>query len=183
MVFPSFYNLLNHLEEQNISYTLVFRTFGSDIGDVAAELNAQMGHRFLNDFHAFSKGVFVHKDGLETDFYAYIKNAGRHLAVQDDWSWWFAHGENTQYGKPFPLDLRDSTVCSLFFDDNARINEGAPEANIVAPFDIATQETLPLDELIAKGRLFPVDTLEALCNRNYFIELIQRASRPSANPT
>lgn len=172
LVFSSFYNLLGHLKNQNISYTLVFRTFGSDIRDVAEELNEEMGHGFLTDFHVLSQGVFSPKDSLETDLYDYVKNARHHIAIQDDWTWWFNHGENYQYGKPFPIDLEDSSVCSLFFDDNASINRDHPEKNIVAPFDISKNVGMSPEVLIAKKRLFPVDTLEALCNENYFIEII-----------
>ncbi len=95
------------------------------------------------------------------------------MAIQDDWNWWFKHSENYQFGKPFPIDLADTSVCSLFFDDNAALNQDHPENNIVAPFDISSKRNLSPEELVSIKRLFPVDTLEALCNENYFIELIE----------
>lgn len=169
LVFRSFYNLVEYLRRENISHTIIFRTFGSDIRDVAEELNGQLGENFLNHFYTFKEGAFQ----AAPDFYSYIKGASHHMAIQDDWNWWFQHGEHYHYGKPFPVDLGDARVCSLFFDDNATLNRDHPETNIVAPFDIATQKILSPEELVASKRLFPVDTLEALCNDQYFIELIQ----------
>lgn len=176
LVFPSFYNLLAHLKGKNIAYTLVFRTFGSDIRDIAEELNQQLGPDFLTHFYSFSQGVFNFEYASPADFYRYIKNAGYHMAIQDDWNWWFKHSENYQFGKPFPIDSDDAEICSLFFDDNATLNRDHPENNIVAPFDIAGQRELTPEELVAQKRLFPVDTLEALCNENYFIDLIEQIS-------
>lgn len=172
LVFTSFYKFLEYLQKNNITYTLVFRTFGSDIGDVAAEFNELLGNQFLTDFQKFNQGKFC-SNGIDQDFYTYVKEANHHIAIQDDWNWWFKHGENYQYGKPFPIDFDDRSVCSLFFDDNATLNRDHPENNIVAPIDIRKAKEFSPEELVARKQLFPIDTLEALCNDNYFIELFQ----------
>lgn len=172
LVFPSFYRLLDHLKENQIGYTLVFRTFGGDIKEVADELNQRMGMGFLNHFYLFDKGSFKSKDGEGLNFYECIKNASHHIAVQDDWNWWFKHHENYQYGKAFPVDFGDPSRKSLFFDDNARINQDHPEYNIVAPFSISEGKALTPGEMIEKKYLFPVDPIEALCDEDYFVKLI-----------
>lgn len=38
-IVPSFFNLLKYLQDEELDFTLVFRTFGSDLADVAEELN------------------------------------------------------------------------------------------------------------------------------------------------
>src|SRR5205807_8552999 len=47
LIFPSFYRLLENLDERGISYTLVFRTFGNDMPEIAKELNKVFGEGFL----------------------------------------------------------------------------------------------------------------------------------------
>lgn len=171
LVFPSFYKFIDYLNHQQITYKILFRTFGTDIFEVAEELNHQLGSEFLTQFLKFSQGKLISNE-KEMDFYQTIKNSDRHMAIQDDWTWWFQHGENYQYGKPFPLDLADAGTRSLFFDDNASLNQDLPEINIVAPFNITTLESLSPEEMINRKCLFPVDSLEALCDEDYFINLL-----------
>lgn len=175
LVFPSFYKFIDFLHGQNIPYTLVLRTFGTDIEDVAEELNDRLGSDFLTRFLKFSEGKLL-SEGTEIDFYSTLKSSDRHIAIQDDWSWWFQHGEHYQYGKPFPVDKADGSIRSLFFDDNASFNPQYPETNIVAPINVSNHESLSLEEMIDQKYLFPVDSLEALCDEEYFIKLYYQVS-------
>ena len=84
MIFPSFYKLLDYLEERGISYTLVFRTFGGDAPEVAAELNARLGEGFLTDIRPVTD---------REEFYDFLKTADHHVAINDDWDTWYAHNE------------------------------------------------------------------------------------------
>ncbi|HSX26360.1 MAG TPA: hypothetical protein VLE89_05065 [Chlamydiales bacterium] len=165
MIFPSFYKLLDYLNERGISYTLVFRTFGADAPEIAAELNGHFGEGFLTDIRPAQE-----KETL----YDFLKTTDHHVAIRDDWDTWYAHNEESNYGKPFPIDFEDSKRLSLFFDDGARLNKERPERNGIAPYDVH-RGVLSLEELIAKNLLFPVDTLKALADENYFIDLIEKA--------
>lgn len=175
-VFNSFYRLIEFLNESGASYTLVIRTYGSEGSEVARELNNIFGESFIEDFRSLQKGYL---DGSEYDLYKLVANIDHHLLVQDDYDWWFSHGKNWKYGKPFPVDLGDSKTISLFFDDNAKIDVFAPESNIVFPYDAASGEPISPSQLIDQGRLIPVEMLEALCDENYYIRFVEEAMRES----
>jgi hypothetical protein len=171
-IFDSFYKLIEFLQKEKLSYTLVIRTFGSEASEIAQELNARFGDDFLTDFRALKQG---HLQGTESNLYEFVANANHHLVIRDDWSWWFEHGQHWKYGKPFPVDLNDPTRISLFFDDNAKPNPFSSQENIVSPYDAVSGNPILPDELIKQGRLFPVEMLEALCDEDYYIRFVEKA--------
>ncbi len=171
VIFTSFYKLLDYLKRNEISYTLIFRTFGTDVNVVFQELNNLLGDRFLTDFVKYKEKEFTD----QADFYRYLKTVKRAIVIQDDWATWYQHEENGAYGKAFPMDFEDRNTLSLFFDDNARLNTEHPEKNAIAPFDLRSGKTLTPSEAIKAGNLFPVDTLEALNDSEYFIKLLNIA--------
>lgn len=62
-IIPAFFDLLIHLKRLHASFCIVFRTFGSDLGDVATEFNA-----FCEGRHPLFPGVvFDGRDG-EADY-------------------------------------------------------------------------------------------------------------------
>ena len=73
------------------------------------------------------------------------------------------------------MDFEDRNTLSLFFDDNARLNTEHPEKNAIAPFDLRNGKTITPLEAIKAGNLFPVDTLEALNDPEYFVKLLDIA--------
>ncbi len=58
-IFTSFYRLLDHLKTNEISYTLIFRTFGTDTDVVAKELNFLLGNDFLTDLIKYKEKKFI----------------------------------------------------------------------------------------------------------------------------
>jgi len=170
-IFTSFYKLLDHLEINEISYTLIFRTFGTDVNVVFQELNNIFGARFLTELVKYKEKKFSDP----ADFYHYLKTIGHHIVIQDDWATWYQHGENGAYGKSFPIDFEDRNTLTLFFDDNARLNTENPEKNAIAPFNLKSGKAMTAQEAIEVGRLFPVDTLAAINDSEYFINLLDQA--------
>jgi len=170
-VFPSFFKLIHYLDESGFRYTILFRTFGPDAPETANELNQELGDEFIAEFHTIRKGAI---DGKE-ELYGYILKSNNHFAVQDDWKVWYQNNEEGAYGKYFPIDRKDRTRLSLFFDDNARIDLDRAERNAVRPYDAATGEKLSVIKLVDERRVFPVSTLEALCDEDYFIKLVESA--------
>jgi len=168
-IFPSFHKLIGYLHDKKIAYTLVIRTFGSEAPYLARELNAHFGSNFIADFRTIRQGNLL---GTEMNLYELVRDADHHIAIRDDWEWWFSHGENWEYGKPFPIDLEDSTRISLFFDDNARSDPFFPLRNIIAPYEVHSGKPLHPDNLIQIKRVFPVDMLDALCDEDYYIRSI-----------
>lgn len=171
-VFPSFYKLIHFLKEKQIPHTIVLRTFGSEAPEVVQEINQKFGSSVFTDFRSMKEG---HLQDSDEDLYKFIINNKQNRVIQDDWKWWFKHHEDWKYGKPFPIDMSDSSRISLFFDDNAVFDPLHPDHNNVAPFDVTTGKPIHPQEMIEKKRLFPVDFLEALCNEDYYIQLIGKA--------
>ncbi len=170
LIFASFHKLIEYLHDRKVSYTLVIRTFGSEAPELAIELNERFGAGFIEDFRTVQQGNL---QGAERDLYELVRNSDHHLAIRDDWHWWFSHGEHWEYGKPFPIDLNDASRISLFFDDNARSDPVFPMRNIVAPYDVHTGISVHPNELIEKNRVIPVEMLEALCDENYYIRFVE----------
>lgn len=171
-IFKSFYRLIEFLQKENISYTLVIRTFGSEASEIAEELNERFGDDFLTDFRTLKRGDI---QGTESNLYEVIANAGHHLVIRDDWEWWFEHGQHWKYGKPFPVDLSDPQRISLFFDDNAKVDSLFSQENIVYPYDAVNGKPIFPDELIKQGRLLPVEMLKALFDEDYYIRFVEKA--------
>lgn len=176
-VFRSFFKLMEYLQTRQKSFTLLLRTFGPD-GPKVAQIVAK--HIEIKEFHTIKKGVFQ-IEGKEENLYQYIKafseRPGQHLAIREDHTWWFEHGETSSYGKAFPVDLKDRRCLSIFFDDNARVSEVRPERNIVRPYDAESGEPLSVPDLIEQRRIFPVDTVRAICEEDYYIDLVKTARR------
>lgn len=153
-VFPSFFRLVADLQEKQIPFSIVLRSFGHEIREVAAEIERISGLHF-DEYTTFTKGtVNGHRSPVEIhDFLT----SGKNLAIQDDWAYWHSHGEEKKYGKPFYYDPEDEETLSLFFDDN----------DVVAPLHARTGASLPPSHVIQ------VDTLEAILNVEYFLHFLQ----------
>ena len=173
-VFQSFYRLIEFLQKEQVPFTLVIRTFGSEGAEIAEEINDHFGEDFLTDFRTIRRGAI---EGTDSDLYDLISHSDHHLVIRDDWSWWSEHGLNWQYGKPFPVDLNDPGHISLFFDDNAKVDPLSPEENIVFPYNAATNEPISPGDLIDRGQLLPVEMLDAVCDEEYYIRFVKRALR------
>lgn len=171
-VFPSFYRLIDHLEKEKIPYTLVMRTFGSDGPSVANEINETLGRPFIKYSYRMKEGKIDTHHGL-LEPHRFIANHRQHCLIRDDWKWWFSHGENAQYGKPFPI-FEEREMLSIFFDDHAQVLLSKPEKNIVAATTERGRFIKPSD-LIEDKLLYPVDTVEALLDEDYFIKKIEES--------
>jgi hypothetical protein len=173
-IFSSFFKLLDYLDQKKISYTLILRSFGPDAPEIGEELKRELRKEMIHEFLSMKQGILWTNEG-QKDLYEYIKQASYHFSVRDDWEHWYKHDEIGQFGKRFPVDLEDTETISLFFDDNARLDEKRPDRNAIAPYDVKTGNPLSVERLIEQCRIFPVDTLEALCEEDYYIQLIEKA--------
>ena len=167
LVFPSFYRLIDHLERRGIPYTIVLRTFGRDLRPVMTEIHHLRPHIVFMTRGHFQNETLIIKGGHlrgPKAFFRFLKKSG-HAAIQDDYFWWRCHGRKSRYGKPFPFNRQDPETISLFFDDHAD--------RLVGPFDLTHNQWLETKIAIREGLLFPVDTIEALINDDYYIGLLQ----------
>lgn len=172
LVFPSFYKLVAFMDEQGVEYSIVLRTFGKDLGEVVSEIEAKTNKVFFDQYPKFVSGkLHVDDEVLSSPeaIYSYFSTA-KHVAVQDEYSWWVSHGKKTLYGKPFYVNLKDESTIHIFFDDNISTND--KDSSIVASFDAVLGKQLSARELAEKGLLHEVDTSDAALNENYYIEKI-----------
>lgn len=173
-VFPSFYRLLAELDEKQISYSIILRSFGLEIFEIRSEMEAFYN---LNFDHSgkFSGGI-LHLEGLEPltchqEIYKILKSRG-HIAIQDDWNHWAAYGFSSKYAKLFVYDPDDHETLSIFFDDNI-LNEEV--TNIIAPSHATGGDAASISELAERGQLVRVDTLQAILDDNYYVKAVQNA--------
>jgi hypothetical protein len=176
LLFPSFYQLIAALNSRHMRYTIILRTFGTDLPAVLKEIEQRLGKDFICCKGSFKKGVFYTQEQPIEDLqllYAFFQQGN--MAVQDDHTWWTSHDRTEAYGKPFPLDLENPSTLALFFDDHLA------DSTIIHPIDIHTGQSLSLPPLIEKGYAVAVDTLQALEEDDYFLRLVNQALQKQAN--
>lgn len=175
IIFPSFYRLLSTLEDKQIAYTIILRSYGVEIFEVGEEINHHYSPIFTQKAE-FREGKLVFQDGSiyvnPSEIYSYLRNT-THIAIHDDWYFWNSHAQAIEYGKPFIIDNADSKTLSIFFDDN--IEETNMVSNIIAPIDATTGEILGIRDLVDRYQAVKVETLEAILDENYFINCIEKA--------
>lgn len=174
-IFPSFYRLIDYLDEKSISYTLFLRSFGKEVFEVKNVINAQLNDLFEVEGE-FRKGILnLHGEGslaIPQDIQAFFYSR-RHAAIHDDWPYWMKGEMFAQFGKPFYISLEDREHLSLFFDDNIKV--GSFDKNVLAPLNGVTGESIPIPVVLNSKQMIFVDTLEAITNENYFIERVEEA--------
>jgi hypothetical protein len=174
-VFPSFYQLLKRLDQEKISYTLFLRSFGSELFEIAEEINTVCGNIFMNS-GSFIEGRLVIAGEIVgndiSEIYAVLRSS-THMEIQDDWKYWMSGETASAFGKPFIIDQSDPSILGIFFDDNIDLNN--TEKNIIAPIDVSSKLPISIQELIKRNQLVCVDTLNAILNDNYFVELVNQA--------
>lgn len=170
-IFPSFYVMLEKLRELNIPFTIILRTFGSDLPEVVKEIEE---HPQGVKIAKWAKYENTHLNLGETtitktaDVFDTFLSSHEHFAVQDDWRTWNQDGERGRSGKPFLYDRTGKNI-SLFFDDNIT----GEEQDIVHPCEISNNP-VPTQSLYGKY-LFSVNTLDAMQNDNYYIDRVLQA--------
>ena len=174
MIFTSFYSLLDNLAKKDISYSIILRSFGEEVFEVKNEIDA-VYKEFFKRVGKFREGkLWLEEESIE-DSQAIYNQLRRieHTAIHDDWNYWITHNGCVKQGKPFYLDRTDNETLSIFFDDNIRLDNSAK--NIIAPLDAETGELIPIKELIQSGQVVRVDTLKAILNADYYINLVEEA--------
>lgn len=92
------------------------------------------------------------------------------MALRDDYAYWHHAGEVGEAGKLLLVDPQDTTVHSVFFDDNV----GEEEACIVDARHAETGEALPFD-LTKDVFIIRCNIGDALLDPGYFLEKIAKS--------
>lgn len=174
-IFPSFFHLIEELDQRGVTYTLFLRSFGREVFEVKNAINTKLNQLFQHE-GMFLSGV-LHVNGREPvdspdEIYAFFSSK-EHAAIHDDWHYWVEGKMYAEYGKPLYMDLEDRNTLTLFFDDNIKIDSF--EKNIIGPISSSTGEPLSISSLLDSKQMIFVDTIEAILNKNYFIEKIEEA--------
>lgn len=173
-VFPSFYKLLHTLDEMGIEYSVLLRSFGPQGSRVAAAIEERLGSSFFAGRGFFDAGTLILEGIGELDCeesYRYL-TSGQNWFIQDDFGWWFLHGEEPGYGKPLYIQDGES-ILQIFFDDRASGIHARKD--IIAPIDPETGQARCSAELIGLGQIVRVETAEAMAHENYFVEKVLEA--------
>lgn len=177
-IFPSFYYMIEELEKNGISFSIILRSFGHEVFEVRDEIDHALDGMF-NLSGEFKKGT-LHINGEDISeheaIYLVLRNGG-HVAIHDDWEYWASKEMQGVYGKPFYVNLDDESTLSLFFDDNIRL--GNPVTNIISPRDSKSGISIPVDELVKTNQTVRVDTLEAILKESYFFDAVMQAIQAS----
>lgn len=174
-IFPSFFHLIEQLDQRGITYTLFLRSFGREVFEVKNAINTQFDEFFQHE-GMFRSGV-LHVKGREPvdtpdEIYGFFSSK-QNAAIHDDWHYWVEGEMHAEYGKPLYIDLKDQNTLTLFFDDNIKIDSF--EKNIIGPINSSTGEPLSISTLLESKQMIFVDTIEAILNKNYFVEKIEEA--------
>lgn len=176
-VFNSFFILLEKLRSLNIKFIVKLRTFGKHLDDVTKAIEAHPSGIKFKRIGSFSGKILSligeeSIDKADRIFHEFLTSQ-EHFALQDDWKKWNAAKEHGSSGKSFIYDSTgkkyEISNLSLFFDDNIT----GEEFDIVNPIDISGRE-LSGKELLDR-MLFKVNTVEAIKNDGYFLQLVQKA--------
>ncbi|KTG42781.1 hypothetical protein cypCar_00005620 [Cyprinus carpio] len=197
-ILPSFFQMLQDLSSQGLEFSILFRTFGSDLPRL---LNAvkraveQGSHPLFPDLPALKLRVNVTagrircsgkgatlirgeehvstRDG-EQHVYQYLSTAEGLGGFQDHFDWWARNTYSILGGKPLWIDPFDTKIQHIFIDDNIRQND---EDTIVHPkvfldpegCQTRTASTSELYDLC----LVQNDLLKAISEPGYFTRRIQ----------
>ncbi|MDB2613808.1 hypothetical protein N9Y92_01455 [Chlamydiales bacterium] len=164
-IFTSFYKLLDAL---NIPYTLHLRSYGNDHQIVIDEIERTQGKTFFTEVIHFKKGILHTSDGVFSTPHEIYQILLKNQAIKDDWLHWHSHGETERFGKPFYIDQENLDIVELFFDDHV-------DDEIVNCRDAKTGKPLKL------RNAFNVDTLAAIADDDYFINLIKNLALTPAD--
>ncbi|KAL6482836.1 hypothetical protein MHYP_G00077080 [Metynnis hypsauchen] len=196
-ILPSFFQLLQDLVSQGLEFSIIFRTFGTDLPRVLMVVKRaleQGTHPLFPDLPALklsvnatagrircsTKGAVLtrgeervsSREG-ERSLYQYMSSSQGLGGFQDHFDWWARNTYSILGGKPLWIDPFDFTVQHIFIDDNIRQND---EDTIVHPkvfldpegSQTRTASTSELYDLC----LIQNDLLRAISDPTYFTQRI-----------
>ena len=174
-VFPSFYRLIDELDKRELSYSIILRSFGEEVFDVADKIESFSSISFSQNGEMHQGSLCILEKEYESPQAIYkVFTEHGNLAIRDDWNSWMLGGKKPEYGKPIFINSEDTATLSMFLDDNIVLDDN-PDYNIVGPKDSKTGIPIPASTLANSGQLVRVNTLNAILDENYFVKQIDTA--------
>lgn len=196
-ILPSFFHLLESLRQEGRDFSVILRTFGTDLPRALhAVLYTMEGrHAQFPDFqkvslhvdqtpgriHCSKKEVVLSRGAEHVstkldakNIYHYISNVKGIVGFQDDFEWWARHNFRSTGGKPFWIDPQDTSIHHIFFDDNIRLSEddSIVQSMVFQGMDGSRTCTAPTSELYDIC-LVQTDLLRAIADKSYFLDCVR----------
>ncbi|KAJ1111124.1 hypothetical protein NDU88_008462 [Pleurodeles waltl] len=196
-ILPSFFHLLETLRKEDRDFSVILRTFGTDLPRVLhAVLYAMEGrHPQFPDFQKVllhvdqtpgriccSKKQVVLSRGAEhvstkldiKNVYHYFNNLEGIVGFRDNFDWWARNQFRSTGGKPFWIDPQDTCIHHIFIDDNIRLSEDDSiiHTTVFHGKDGGQSRTAPTSELYDIC-LVQTDLLRAIADKNYFLDCVR----------
>eukprot|EP00977_Amphora_coffeiformis_P001205 scaffold244_cov172-Amphora_coffeaeformis.AAC.58 len=199
---PAFFETLKHLSQTDQKKTIVLRTMGSDLPDIAQAVTAfaQGKHpdypnfyntNFLLDIESLVKGRWLRNSDGTTVYQLFrgdeLVAAGDQqvlhfihshtiCGIQDDYPFWYSNGYEPWSGKPV---WKLPNVLHVLLDDNIHNLEHDSIASVRQPVpgDPETFQSLTSQDIRQEqGRhLIRVPTIAPILHPSWFLEVIDKA--------
>ena len=195
-ILPSFYKLLNYLQQEHRDFTIIFRTYGMDAKNVLRSIaHALKGNhpsidtswdisinftpgkmKRFNDVGTIQmelpervNGVFKPAEIIdnEAEMYRILSNFEGIHAFVDDFETWQNHKYESSYGKPFWIDLDDKKTHHILFDDNIRVTD----VDSIVDLRMRTGHHTAKD--MQEVCLVQADLLNNINNQDYFVNKVK----------
>ncbi|XP_060095342.1 uncharacterized protein LOC132572401 isoform X2 [Heteronotia binoei] len=198
LVLPSFFHLLQSLHREGRHFTVVFRTFGTDLPRVLQAMHCALEGQHphfpvLRDIPLpvdlspgkirCSKRKVTLTQGAERlsteagdrEMYMFFSSKEGLCGFQDHFDWWASNQYSSQGGKPLWINPHDANVHHICIDDNIRLNDSDTivHPRMFSRLGEARAQMIPTSELYDIC-LVQTDLLEAIADMNYFCRCVRR---------
>ncbi|XP_040538339.1 uncharacterized protein LOC416055 isoform X1 [Gallus gallus] len=197
-ILPSFFRLLDALHRNGRDFTVIFRTFGTDLPRALLALRSALAGQHpqfpaLRDLALpvvltpgqirCSKREVVLKRGAERlttredgrklyDYFSSLEGIG---GFQDHFDWWARNQFSSRGGKPLWIDPHDPSIHHIFIDDNIRLDDADTivHPQVFSERGSSSPRCAPTSELYDIC-LVQTDLLEAISDEDYFLRCVRR---------
>ncbi|XP_030063187.1 uncharacterized protein LOC115472860 isoform X1 [Microcaecilia unicolor] len=196
-ILPSFFHLLESLHLEGRHFTVVLRTFGTDLPRVLHSIRCALEGQHPHFPHLrlvslpvdqipgrirCNKREVILSRGCEQvstkpdarNIYSYFSSLEGIGGFQDHFDWWARNRFTSKGGKPFWIDPDDISVQHIFIDDNIRADG---DYNIVFPQVFLKRADGHIRTALASELynicLVQTNLLRAIAEKNYFLECVK----------
>ncbi|KAM6256896.1 uncharacterized protein LJ264_008213 [Porphyrio hochstetteri] len=198
LILPSFFRLLDTLHREGRAFTVIFRTFGTDLPRALRAVSSALAGQHpqfptLRDVElpvdltpgqircskrevVLTRGaerLATREDGRKLyDYFSSFEGIG---GFQDHFDWWARNQFSSQGGKPLWIDPHDPDVHHIFIDDNIRLDDADTivHPQVFSERGSSSPRRAPTSELYDIC-LVQTDLLEAIADEDYFLRCVRR---------
>lgn len=198
-ILPSFFHLLSTLHQQGRPFSIILRTFGTDLPNVLQSVHAALAGKHpqfpqLQELPlsveltpgkircnkretVLTRGTTrVSTKGKERNIYDYFTAMSGIGGFQDHFDWWARNSFTSSGGKPLWIDPNDCNNLHIIIDDNIRLTETDTIVNSRVLLDNGkgrkASRNAPTSELYDIC-LVQTDLLRAIAEKDYFLDCVR----------